>query len=100
LFASTRRASGGPKGVDLPPASFAGGRIVTELLAKLRELPFAEYVTHVVGPLYHTGPMTGVRLLAAGVPLRVLPKFGAEAVLTTVAAERIETLFMHVQVVA
>ena len=43
---------------------------------------FAAYGTHlVIGPMYHTGPLSGVRLLAVGIPIVVLGRFDAERVL-------------------
>jgi long-chain acyl-CoA synthetase len=91
----TSGTTGRPKGAELPPASFAGGDTVAEHVAALGRLPLAELGTHlVVGPMYHTGPLTGVRLLAAGVPLRVMPRFDACRLLRTIESERVETSFM------
>ena len=53
---------------------------MAEHIDALAKNKFAEFGTHlVVGPMYHTGPLSGVRLLAAGVPVVVLGRFDAEA---------------------
>ena len=69
--ACTRRARrGGPRASELPPTMFAGGDTIAEHLDALASNAFARFGTHlVVGPMYHTGPLSGVRLLAAGVPV-------------------------------
>ena len=57
--------------------------------------PFASFGTHlVVGPMYHTGPLSGVRLLAAGIPVVVLGRFDAENVLRAIETHRVETTVM------
>ena len=64
----TSGTTGRPKGTELPPTMFAGGDTVGEHLANLRMDPRADRGVHmVVGPMYHTGPLSGARLLAAGV---------------------------------
>ncbi|HYU67328.1 MAG TPA: AMP-binding protein, partial [Jatrophihabitantaceae bacterium] len=57
--------------------------------------PLAAFGTHlVVGPMYHTGPLSGVRLLAAGIPVVVLGRFDAGRVLQAIAAHHVETTVM------
>ncbi len=91
----TSGTTGLPKGVELPPTMFAGGATIAEHIDALAKGAFASYGTHlVVGPMYHTGPLSGVRLLAAGVPVVVLGHFEAEAVLQTIAEHRTETSVM------
>ena len=86
----TSGTTGRPKAVEQPPTSFPGGATVTELLERLQLNPLAAASPHlVVGPLYHTGPLTAVRLLLAGTALVVLPRFDAEAVLRAVQEHRI-----------
>ena len=62
----TSGTTGRPKGVDLPPQMYPGGNSMTEWVANiLRTNRFAQLGTHlVVGPLYHTGPLGAVRILA------------------------------------
>lgn len=81
----TSGTTGRPKGVDLPPQMFAGGSTITEHIEVLANNRFAKVGTHlVVGPMYHTGPLSGVRTLAVGTPVVVLNKFDAEAVLRAI----------------
>ena len=47
-----------------------------------------------VGPLYHNGPLTAVRLLLAGVPVVVHERFDAEATLAAIDQHRIESSIM------
>ena len=44
--------------------------------------------------MYHTGPLSGVRLLAAGIPVVVLGRFDAENVLRAIETYRAETTVM------
>ncbi|MEQ9004528.1 MAG: AMP-binding protein [Pseudomonadales bacterium] len=82
----TSGTTGRPKGTELPPTMFAGGDTVGEHLAALAQSPMADFGRHlVVGPMYHTGPLSGARLLAAGVPSVILAKFDAEKTLRAIA---------------
>ena len=81
----TSGTTGRPKGTELPPTMFAGGTTIDEHLAALQQNSFVPFGTHlVVGPMYHTGPLSGMRLLAAGVPSVVLARFDAEATLAAI----------------
>ena len=78
----TSGTTGRPKGTELPPTMFAGGDTVEEHLANLAASPAVEWGAHlVVGPMYHTGPLSGARSLAAGVPCVILGRFDAEKTL-------------------
>jgi len=91
----TSGTTGRPKGTDLPPTMFAGGATVAEHLELLRRNRFADFGTHlVVGPMYHTGPLSGARLLAAGKPLVILGRFDPEATLAAIEQHRVETSVM------
>ena len=91
----TSGTTGRPKGTDLPPTMFAGGSTIAEHLELLKNNRFAVYGTHmVVGPMYHTGPLSGARLLAAGIPSVILGRFDAEATLDAIERHRIETSVM------
>ena len=91
----TSGTTGLPKGVELPPQMFAGGATVVEHVEALAKNRFAQFGTHlVVWPMYHTGPLSGMRLLAVGVPIVVLGRFDAERVLQAVDEHRIETTVM------
>jgi long-chain acyl-CoA synthetase len=91
----TSGTTGLPKGVDLPPTMFAGGTNIADHLAALQRNRFAQLGTHlVVGPMYHTGPLSGMRVLAAGTPIVVLGRFDPEHVLRSIEAHRIESTVM------
>jgi long-chain acyl-CoA synthetase len=91
----TSGTTGRPKGVDLPPTMFSGGASMDEWVERLRVNRFATFGTHItVGPLYHTGPLQAVRLLAIGIPVHVLSKFDAENTLRAIDHSRAETTVM------
>ena len=91
----TSGTTGRPKGTDLPPTMFAGGDTIIEHLEALKGSRFAKYGTHlVVGPMYHTGPLSGLRTLATGVPTVILGRFDAHATLAAIERHRIETSVM------
>lgn len=91
----TSGTTGRPKGTELPPTMFAGGATMAEHLEALKGNRFAEYGAHlVVGPMYHTGPMSGMRLLAAGIPSVILAGFDAESTLSAVERHRTESAVM------
>ncbi|MEQ8861224.1 MAG: AMP-binding protein [Pseudomonadales bacterium] len=86
----TSGTTGRPKGTELPPTMFAGGATVAEHLENLARSPMADWGPHlVVGPMYHTGPLAGARLLAAGVPSVILGRFDAEKTLHAIETYRI-----------
>jgi len=86
----TSGTTGRPKGTELPPTMFAGGTTVAEHLERLAQNPMAEFGSHlVVGPMYHTGPLGGTRLLAAGIPSVILGRFDAEQTLDAIERYRI-----------
>ena len=91
----TSGTTGLPKGTELPPQMFAGGATMVEHLEALQLNRFAAFGTHlVVGPMYHTGPLSGMRLLVAGKPSVILDRFDAEATLATIAEHRTESAVM------
>jgi long-chain acyl-CoA synthetase len=68
---------------------------MVEHLEALKANRFAAYGTHlVVGPMYHTGPLSGMRLLVAGIPSVILHRFDAENTLATIERYRTETAVM------
>ncbi len=91
----TSGTTGRPKGTHLPPSMFAGGDTVAEHLVNLQANPLAQLGTHlVVGPMYHTGPLIGARLLAAGVPSVILKRFDAEQTLAAIDQYQIASTIM------
>jgi long-chain acyl-CoA synthetase len=74
---------------------FAGGADMVEHLERLGQGGFSGFGTHlVVGPMYHTGPLSGMRLLCAGVPSVILSKFDAEETLAAIDKYKTETSVM------
>jgi len=91
----TSGTTGVPKGTELPPSMFAGGSDMAEHLEALAQGAFAAFGTHlVVGPMYHTGPLSGMRLLCAGIPSVILPRFDAEDTLAAIERYRAESTVM------
>ncbi len=91
----TSGTTGRPKGTDLPPTMFAGGDTMTEHLEALKTARFVEYGPHlVVGPMYHTGPLSGMRILVAGTPSVILGRFDAEATLAAIDRHRTRSAVM------
>ncbi|MFO7591055.1 MAG: AMP-binding protein [Acidimicrobiia bacterium] len=91
----TSGTTGRPKGTELPPTMFAGGRTMREHVERLGKNAFAEFGTHlVVGPMYHTGPLSGARLLAAGIPIIVLGRFDPEGTLAAIDRYGVESTVM------
>ena len=81
----TSGTTGRPKGTELPPTMFAAGNTISEHIERLALSPFATAGVHlIVGPLYHTGPLSGSRSLAGGAPLVILGRFDAHAVLRAI----------------
>jgi long-chain acyl-CoA synthetase len=81
----TSGTTGRPKGTSLPPTMFAAGDTVGEHLESVAKGLFATFGTHgVIGPLYHTGPLSGSRTLVAGVPIVILGRFDAETTLRAI----------------
>jgi len=86
----TSGTTGRPKGTPLPPTMFAGGDTVAQHLENMKASPMAAFGRHlVVGPMYHTGPLSGARLLAAGVSSVILGKFDAEKTLRAIETYQI-----------
>ena len=74
---------------------FAGGDTMAEHLQALSESSRAAYASNlVVGPMYHTGPLAGTRLLCAGLRSVILGKFSAEGTLAAIEKYRSETTVM------
>lgn len=91
----TSGTTGLPKGTELPPTMFAGGETIREHLEAMKSNRFAAFGTHlVVGPMYHTGPLTGMRLLVCGVPMVILARFDAEKTLAAIDEYRTESTVM------
>lgn len=91
----TSGTTGQPKGTELPPTMFAGGDTMEEHIEGLKESGFAVFGTHlVVGPMYHTGPLSGMRLLVAGKSSVILGRFDAEKTLAAIDQYKTESAVM------
>jgi long-chain acyl-CoA synthetase len=91
----TSGTTGRPKAVQLPPATIGDSPDLAGFAKHIAAHRFVKLGPHlVVGPLYHNGPLTAVRLLLAGVPVVVHGRFDAEATLRAIEEHRIETSIM------
>jgi len=91
----TSGTTGRPKAVQLPPKTIGDSPDLAGFLTFLTSHRLTKLGTHlVVGPLYHNGPLTAVRLLLAGVPIVVHERFDAEATLAAIEEHRIESSIM------
>ena len=95
----TSGTTGRPKGTDLPPTMFAGGETVDEHLANFKAATLERSGgligrQLVVGPMYHTGPLSATRQLIAGVSSVILGKFNAENTLATIEEHKITSCLM------
>ena len=93
LFSSG--TTGRPKRVRMPPFLFPDGSSVDEFLAWARSSRFAPYGPHLVsGPLYHSGPLQAVWLLAVGVTIVIPRRFEPLEILKTIEHEKVATTLM------
>jgi len=91
----TSGTTGLPKGTELPPTMFAGGGDMAEHLEALKGNRLAGFGSHlVVGPMYHTGPLSGMRLLVAGISSVIRGRFDAEATLAAIDKYKTATSVM------
>ncbi|MET0268782.1 MAG: AMP-binding protein, partial [Sphingomonas sp.] len=84
----TSGTTGRPKATETPPGYFPPAPDMASFVAILRQRA-TPAPGLVVGPLYHTGPLTMVRSLAGGSALVVMEHFDAEAALALIEHERI-----------
>ncbi len=91
----TSGTTGRPKAVQLPPKTIGDSPDLAGFRTLITTQRMAKYGTHlVVGPMYHNGPLTAVRLFLAGVPLVVHGSFDAERTLAAIEEHRIESSVM------
>jgi long-chain acyl-CoA synthetase len=91
----TSGTTGRPKAVQLPPKTIGDSPDLAGFADHIASHRLAKLGTHlVVGPLYHNGPLTAVRLLLAGVPVVVHSRFDAEATLAAIERHRVESSIM------
>jgi len=95
----TSGTTGRPKGTELPPTMFAGGATVDEHLGNFRSAALDRTggmrgPQLVVGPMYHTGPLSATRQLIAGIPSVILGRFNAENTLAAIEKHKIMSTLM------
>lgn len=91
----TSGTTGRPKAVQLPPKTIGTTPTLAGFIEHAMAYKYAKLGTHmVVGPLYHNGPLTSVRLILGGVPIVVHYNFDAEKMLAAIEQHRVETSIM------
>ncbi|HMK12449.1 MAG TPA: AMP-binding protein, partial [Acidimicrobiales bacterium] len=91
----TSGTTGKPKAVQLPPRTFGDATDLAGFAEHIARHRLAPLGTHlVVGPMYHNGPLTAVRLLLAGTPIVVHERFDAERTLAAIDEREIATSIM------
>lgn len=95
----TSGTTGRPKGTELPPTMFVGGEDIEEHLELYRQAVLA-YIGDatgpqlVVGPMYHTGPLSSTRQLIAGIASVILGRFDAEKTLAAIDRYKVQMTVM------
>jgi acyl-CoA synthetase (AMP-forming)/AMP-acid ligase II len=89
----TSGTTGKPKGTMTPPSQFPQVATMAEAVAIMhaRLLPTPGLV---VGPNYHTGPLTTIRCLVAGGSIVMLEHFDAEGILAAIDRYKIRGIVM------
>ena len=95
----TSGTTGRPKGTELPPTMFAGGETVEDHLDRFKDAALERSggirgPQLVVGPMYHTGPLSATRQLIGGIPSVVLGRFSAENTLAAIEKHKIVSTLM------
>jgi acyl-CoA synthetase (AMP-forming)/AMP-acid ligase II len=91
----TSGTTGRPKGTNLPPTMFAAGKTVAEHLENVAKGPVVGLGTHgVIGPLYHTGPLSGSRNLVGGTAVVIMGRFDGETILRAIEDYQIASTVM------
>jgi long-chain acyl-CoA synthetase len=91
----TSGTTGRPKAVQLPPKTIGDSPDLAGFTTHITAHRMASLGAHlVIGPLYHNGPLTSIRLLLAGVPVVVHGRFDAEGTLRAIEEHTIESSIM------
>lgn len=92
----TSGTTGRPKATLTPRSMLPRVGTVAQLLDALRAEAAAvpQGPMLVVGPLYHTGPLSSIKRLAGGIPLVVMERFVAEQVLQLIERHRVASTVM------
>ncbi|MGH9026040.1 MAG: AMP-binding protein [Acidimicrobiia bacterium] len=96
MLVYTSGTTGFPKAVVTPPTLFSKAPTIEDHIETLANGLLAGFDRHlVVGPLYHTGPLTAATVaFAASKPVTILGRFDAERTLEAVERDRIEATSM------
>lgn len=91
----TSGTTGNPKAVQLPPKTIGDSDDLKGFVKHITSHRLAQHQSHlVVGPLYHNGPLTAVRLLLSGVAVVVMDRFDAKQMLSAIETYTIESSVM------
>jgi acyl-CoA synthetase (AMP-forming)/AMP-acid ligase II len=92
----TSGTTGKPKAAETPPVYFGAAKTIDGFVAEMRARAALSPAgpSLIVSPLYHTGPLTQVRSFVGGVSVVTMAAFDPEAVLATIAAEKIANVLM------
>jgi long-chain acyl-CoA synthetase len=93
----TSGTTGRPKGAETPPTMFPRTPSVAEYFEALKQAFEANGSRSpglVVSPMYHTGPLSSVRMLGAGMSLVIASRFDAEQVLRSIDEHKVRTTLM------
>ena len=91
----TSGTTGRPKAVQLPPKTIGATPTLAGFAEAAAAYKYAKLGTHiVVGPMYHNGPLTAVRLVLSGVHVVVLDGFEAAKTLAAIEEHRVESSIM------
>ncbi len=93
----TSGTTGRPKGAETPPTMFPRLPTVADYFDALKqafETNGARSPGLVVSPMYHTGPLSSVRMLGGGMSLVIASRFDAEQVLRSIEAHKVKTTLM------
>jgi acyl-CoA synthetase (AMP-forming)/AMP-acid ligase II len=93
----TSGTTGRPKAVETPPYIFPPEPTVADFFARRRaavEGLGEVSPTLVAGPLYHSGPLTSLRMLGAGRQVVVLSRFEPEAALKAIDTFKVRSVMM------
>ncbi len=93
----TSGTTGRPKGAETPPTMFPRVPTVAEYFDALKQAFEANGSRSpglLVSPMYHTGPLSSVRMMGGGMSLVIMSRFDAENVLKAIETHRIRTTLM------
>jgi len=92
----TSGTTGFPKGTETPPAMWLGGETIGEHVQRISDSPnlSSGRLGLTIAPLYHTGPLSGIRGLLGGNRSVILGRFDPREVLSAIEKYSISSVFM------